>query len=306
VELEAESTAPNRSWTPVVPVPSETVAVAMFQWKRLRISRGIVMRYVAYALAIVVACAALGYAISAAGTKSYGARTEIYFPLNQQLASGSFLREDRSLSTQLVAMTSHAVLDPVAQRFHLSYNSLAKKVLVSVVQASEVIRIEVDDPSPAQAQALDTAIAASYLKTQPDPNITTENYLNGRVSALNTQLGTLTTQFNSLEQRRQNSTTAANPNPAESPTELAVASEISSINNQVSSLQSRLDTVTVNELQQPHVQQLTKPYLLSGPVAPKPMRVALAGALAGIMLAAIAVAFLFRRLLKRLPLDQHD
>ena len=70
--------------------------------------------------------------------------------------------------------------------------------------------------------------------------------------------------------------------------------------------QGRLDTVTVNQLQQPHVQQLTKPYLLSGPVAPKPMRVALAGALAGIMLAAIVVAFLFRRLLKRLPLDQHD
>jgi len=305
VELEAENTAPNRTWTPVVPVPSETVAVAMFQWKRLRISRGIVLRYIAYALAIVVACAALGYAISAAGTKSYGARTEIYFPLNQQLASGSFLREDRSLSTQLVAMTSHAVLDPVAARFHLSYNALAKKELVSVVQASEVIRIEVDDHSPAFAESLDTAIGVSYMKTQPDPNILTENYLNERISTLNSQLGTLTSQFNSLEARRQNSASAANPNPAESPAELSVQSQIASLNNSVASLQSRLDTVTVNELEQPHVQQLTKPYLLSGPVAPKPLRVALAGALAGIMLAAIVVALLLRRLLTRLP-DQLD
>jgi capsular polysaccharide biosynthesis protein len=303
---QAENRVPNRSWTPVVPVPSETVAVAMFQWKRLRISRGIVTRYLAYALAIVVACAALGYAIGSAGTKSYGARTEMVFPLNQQLASGTFLREDRSLATQVVAMSSHAVLDPVAARFHLSYTSLAKKELVSVVQASEIIRIEVDDRSPAQAQALDAAIATSYLKTQPDANIATENFLTKQISALNSQLGTLTTQFNTLEARRQASVSIGNPNPAESPVEISVASNIASVNNQITGLQGRLDTVTVNELQQPHVQQLTKSYLLSGPVAPKPMRVALAGALAGIMLAAIALAFLFRRLLKRLPLDQHD
>ena len=42
VELEAEDSTPRQpiaSWTPVVPVPQETVAVAMFQWKRLPLTQ---------------------------------------------------------------------------------------------------------------------------------------------------------------------------------------------------------------------------------------------------------------------------
>jgi capsular polysaccharide biosynthesis protein len=306
VELEAENTPPNRSWTPVVPVPSETVAVAMFQWKRLPISRGVIMRYLAYALAIVIACTALAYGIGKTGAKSYGARTEIYYPLNAQLAAGSFLREDRNLTTQLVAMKSHAILDPIAAKYNLSFDSLTKKEVVSVLQDSEVIRIEVDDRSPAHAQAIVTDIAKAYLKTQPDPDLTAENFLNTQISSINHQLGTLTSQFNDLEQRRQASATLTNPNPAESPAELQVQSQIASLNNQLTTLEGRLDTVTVDQLSEPHVSQQTQPYLLSGPVAPKPLRVAAAGALAGIMLAAIALAFLLRRLLKRQPLDQLD
>ncbi|MGO9873993.1 MAG: hypothetical protein ACLPVY_09360 [Acidimicrobiia bacterium] len=306
MELEAENAAPNRTWTPVVPVPSETVAVAMFQWKRLPISRGIIVRYVAYALLIVVACAAVGYAVAAAGTKEYGARTEIYYPLNEQLASGSFLREDRNLSSQLVEMTSHEVLDPVSAQYHISYNTLESKELVSVLQASEVIRIEVDDPSPSRALALDAAIGAGYMKTQADEDLVTESYLNGRINSVNQQLATLTSEFNADEARRQNSATVADPNPAESPAELNIQSQISSDTNEIQTLHGQLDTVTIDELNQPHVTQITKPYLLTSPVAPKPLRVALAGALAGIMLAAIAVGFLLRRLLKRRPLDQLD
>ena len=115
---------PNRAWAPVVPVPSETVAVAMFQWKRLPISRSEIGRYLAYALAIVVACAALGYLVSSVGSKTYGARTEIFYPLNQNLAAGSFLREDRNLSTQIVALKSHAVLDPVAHRLTVEFGEM--------------------------------------------------------------------------------------------------------------------------------------------------------------------------------------
>lgn len=306
MELEAENTAPNRTWTPVVPVPSETVAVAMFQWKRLPISRGIIVRYVAYALVIVVACAAVGYAVSAAGTKEYGARTEIYYPLNEQLASGSFLREDRNLSSQIVEMTSHEVLDPVAAQYHIGYSTLSGKEVVSVLQASEVIRIEVDDPSPSRALALDAAIGAGYMKTQADEDLATEAYLNGRINSVNQQLSTLTSQFNAQEARRQAGATVADPNPAESPAELNIQSQISSDTNEIQTLHGQLDTVTINDLNQPHVTQITKPYLLTSPVAPKPLRVALAGALAGIMLAAIAVGFLLRRLLKRRPLDQLD
>jgi len=306
VELEAENAAPNRSWTPVVPVPSETVAVAMFQWKRLPISRQLLTRYITYALIIVLGCAALAYAVSALGAKSYAARTEIYYPLSANNPAGSSLRVDRGLSTQMVAMEGHAVLDPVAAKYHLTYDALAKKEIVTLLQDSEVIRIEVDDKSAVRARAIARDIAASYLKTQPNTEAQTQTFLNTQIAGVNRQLASLSAQFNSLEEQRQKSATIANPNPAETPAELSVAANVASLNNELTSLQSRLDAVTVGNLSTPHVSQLTKPYTLGSPVAPKPLRAALAGALAGIMVAAIVLAFLLRRHLKRQPLDQLD
>jgi capsular polysaccharide biosynthesis protein len=306
VELEAESTPPNHSWTPVVPVPSETVAVAVFQWKRLPISRKVLLRYLALALAIVIACAGLAYGLSSMSTKTYGARTTIYYPLNQALSSGSFLREDRALSSAMVDMQSHRVLDPVAAQFHLTFDALSKKEIVTVLQDSEVIQIEVDDRSASQAESIAGAIAKSYLQQVPDQDASTASFLDKQITSLNTQLGTLTTQFNDLEAKRQAQSSLTNPNPPESPAELSVQSQITNLNGQVATLQSRLDAVTIDNLQQPHVGQQTLPYALSGPVAPKPMRAALAGALAGIVLAAVALTLLLRRLLKRLPLDQLD
>ena len=84
MELEAESSTPaNRTWTPVVPVPQETVAVAMFQWKRLPITRKVVLRYAALFVAIMIGTAVLGYVVSSLGPAKYGARSEINYPLER-------------------------------------------------------------------------------------------------------------------------------------------------------------------------------------------------------------------------------
>ena len=152
---EAENTPakPDRAWTPVVPVPQETVAVAMFQWKRLPLTKKIVLRYCALFAAIVIGTAILGYVVSSMGAPQYGARSEINYPLDQPSASGGFLREDRTLQTQLVAMKSQAVLQPVADKFKLSIEELSKKVTATVVQDSNVIRVQVVDSSPSAREA---------------------------------------------------------------------------------------------------------------------------------------------------------
>ena len=53
--------------------------------------------------------------------------TEIYYPLSANNPAGSSLRVDRGLSTQMVAMEGHAVLDPVVARYHMSYDALGRK-----------------------------------------------------------------------------------------------------------------------------------------------------------------------------------
>ena len=157
MELEAESKA--RTWTPVLQVPDETVAVATFQWKRVPLTRGVLLRLGAIAAAIVVACGLLAFGVSEMLPKTYGARIEIVYPLDANISSGSTLRQDRVLSTQLVAIKSRAVLTQVAAKYHLTADALSKKIVASVLQDSEVIRIEVDDASQARALKMVTDVS---------------------------------------------------------------------------------------------------------------------------------------------------
>ena len=299
MELEAESSTPaNRTWTPVVPVPQETVAVAMFQWKRLPITKKVVMRYTALFVAIVIGCSILGYVVSSLGTAKYGARSEVTFPINAQIASGGFMREDRTLQTQLVAMKSQAVLQPVADKFKIPIDTLSKQLTATVLLDSEVIRLEVDDASPTRAQAIVGAVVAAYFKNLgPDANTVSEGILNKQIAAIDAQRSNLNDKIATLEANRL----AQNPVPAEGAQELAYQSQLNDLLTQRSSAETQLSTLTVQEAQQPHVQQLTQPYLLPGKVAPKPIQGAIAGFLAGIMVAALVIGLLVRRLLKRQP-----
>jgi capsular polysaccharide biosynthesis protein len=299
VELEAESKA-HRTWTPVLQVPEETVAIATFQWRRVPLTRPVILRLLAIAAAIVIGCGVFAYGVSAAGAKTYGARSEILYPLNAEIASGSFLREDRTLSTQLVAIKSRTVLTPVALKYHMTVDELSKQVVATILQDSEVIRIEVDDASQARAQQLVADVARQYLQnTGQDKNAQVEKHLHDQIDGLNAEQNTLTARLSAAQSDRENS---ADPNTP-SALELQLQAQLSNLNDQIGSLTTQLNSAQVSDLQTPQVQQLTQPYEV-GKVAPKPLRAGIAGALAGMMIAAGVVVLLIRRRLKQLPLDQ--
>jgi capsular polysaccharide biosynthesis protein len=299
VELEAESKS-QRTWTPVLQVPEETVAVATFQWKRVPLTRGVILRLLAIAAAIVVACGVLAFGVSEMLPKTYGARTEIVYPLNAEISSGSTLRQDRTLSTQLVAIKSRTVLTPVAIKYHMTADALSKKIVASVLQDSEVIRIEADDASQAKALALVTDVARQYLKNAGnDKNAQLEANLSGQIVLVNNQIGTLTNQLAAAQTRRLNG-----PNPGtQSAEEVQYTTQLNDANTQLQSLRSALTAATSADLTAQKVQQLTQPYE-AGKVAPKPVRTGIAGVLAGMLIAAGVVVLLLRRRLRNLPADQ--
>jgi capsular polysaccharide biosynthesis protein len=300
VELEAESTPPERTWSPVVPVHSDgdTVAVAMFQWKRLPLTRGIIIKYFALFCVIVIGTAVLGYVVSSLGPAKYGARSEIDYPLAQENPSGSQLRQDRLLSTQLVALKSQAVLQPIADQYKMSISDLSKITTVKVLSDSEVLQVEVDNASQTRALALTAAIVNGYLKSAgPTVNALTEKYLQGQIDAVNKQIDTLNTQISVAEAKRL----AANPVPAQTAEELQQQSQLTDALNQRSTLTTSLNQATINQFQTPHITQLTQPYLISGKVSPKPVQGAIAGFLAGIMIGLLVIGLLIRRLLRRQP-----
>jgi capsular polysaccharide biosynthesis protein len=300
VELEAESSA-QRTWTPVLQVPEETVAVATFQWKRVPLTRGVLLRLGAIAAAIVFACGVLAFGVSEMLPKTYGARTEIVYPITIDNPSGNTLRQDRVLSTQLVAIKSRAVLSAVAPTFHMTAEQLSKKIVASVLQDSEVIRIEADDASQAKALDIVSAVSKEYIKNNAsvNPNKAAEDQL---ARSIATYTGTITTLNNRLNIATQNRQAGSNPNNPSSD-ELQLQTQLALANTQLANATSQLNQLSVNDAQAPKLQLLTEPYA-AGKVAPKPMRAGIAGVLAGMMIAAGVVVLLLRRRLRNIPADQ--
>jgi len=291
VELEAESKA-HRTWTPVLQVPDETVAIATFQWRRVPLTRPVIIRLLAVAAAIVIGCGIFAYGVSSMGTKQFGSRSEIQYPISAEIASGGFLRSDRTLQTQLVAIKSRQVLTPVAAKYHMTVDALAKQVVASVLQDSEVIRIEVDDPSQAKANEIAGDITVQYLKyanTAAGTNAKTEQYWDTTLKNL---------------QKQRNDAVVALSNAQGAVQQQQLQAQLDDINNQIQNAQTQLTASAIADLQTDHVEALTtEPYDV-GKVAPKPLRAGIAGALAGIMIAAGVVVLLIRRRLKQMPLDQ--
>ena len=291
MELEAESKA-HRTWTPVLQVPEETVAIATFQWRRVPLTRPVILRLLAIAAAIVVFCGVFAYGLSSMGAKTYGSRSEVQYPISAEIASGGFLRSDRTLQTQLVAIKSRSVLAPVATKYGLTVDELSKQVVASVVNDSEVIQIEVDDPSQAKARQMVGDIVDEYLV-----------YANTASSTSSDVEQHWTDELTRLRNARTPLVADLSAAASGSAQEQQLQAELDDLNNQIANAQSELSNAQINDIETQHVQRLTEPYDV-GKVAPKPMRAGLAGALAGMMIAAGVVVLLIRRRLKQMPLDQ--
>lgn len=92
----------------------------------------------------------------------YAARAEVFYDLDADRSFG-FLREDRRLTTQLVLIEGRTVLEPVGERYDMTWEELADKTSAQMLESSEIIQIEVQDADSARAASLAGDIADEYL-----------------------------------------------------------------------------------------------------------------------------------------------
>jgi uncharacterized protein involved in exopolysaccharide biosynthesis len=277
--MEKQADVPVPAQNKAQTLPPDVLAVAVFQPRRAAFSRRAIVLYAIWAILIVLIGAEAGYLVSSLADDVYGARTEIEYQLDQNLSSG-FLREDRALTTQLVKIKSREVLAPVAQANNLSVDDLRDKVKAAVVDSSEVLGVEVDDKSRDRAQRLVGAIATEYLKVaRPDIAAAEQTEVEKQLADVGAQEADLNTQL-------------AN---AEEPQLTRIQNRLRALDDQRTDLQSQLNEIRRERINQPVVRQLTKPYLLKDPVSPKPLKTAIAGGLAGFALVTAAATFLIRR-----------
>jgi capsular polysaccharide biosynthesis protein len=205
----------------------------------------------------------LGYGIASLGTSQYGARADVLYRLTDSQPTG-FLREDRNLTTQVLIAGSRAVLSPVARRQRLSVDQLRKKVSVSVLPESSILRFEVTDPSRAKALKLVTDVSRQYVRNSANATLKPE------VALLSEQIANLDQQISNFRN-------------LENPTDLIV-SEFQGLIAERTAIQTRLRQRRVDALGGKPAEFVSEPYSLTEQVSPHPKIAALGGGLLGVLL----------------------
>jgi capsular polysaccharide biosynthesis protein len=232
-----------------------------------RLSGDEIFRLCLVAWIIVLIGAAIGFAGSFLLQEQYGARSEVLYSLREDQPTG-FLREDRNLTTQVVVIESRTVLAPVALANAMTYEQLAGKVGANVAEGSEIIQIEVLDPNRAEGLRLVDDITARYLVEANGTSEESRRYVERQLAGVDRRLS----------------------DPATTPAQrVALAARRAD-------LLDRRDTLA---LAGPQARQLGASYTTSDPVTPRRTLAAVAGALAGLLIAAVVVILLAHRWRRR-------
>jgi hypothetical protein len=220
-------------------------------------------------------------------TPIYAARAELQYRIDGPVSSDN-LRTDRRLATQLVAITSRALLEPVASRNGLGYEKFRDATSASIVNNSEVIRIEVHDKSRSVALAAVSQLAEAYITRARFEFETRRTSLENQVAAIVAAQETITTRVLALGKAAEASVAAAPPgsqtvvNP-----ELALLQERDrSLADQRLALKSQLDDLSYRIQAGAPAGLLGSPYSVSEKISPQPLLAEVAGGLIGLTLAA--------------------
>lgn len=240
-----------------------------------------VVNLLALAATIILLTAGLALAGALIWPNTYAARAEILFPITQEQPTG-FLREDRSMTTQLVLMRGRAVLDPIAKEQQRSVEDLQEHITVAVVQSSEIIELQVTDRSPERALQTVQAVVSNYLGLSQGGQPTQRERLATELAAVNTAVTDAQNRLTAQEDLVTGGTATAD-------TVVPLQSALQAQQSRQQQIQAQLDMLNLA----PVAQLLTAPYP-AGTVNPGLMFVASVGALVGLLLAAVVVAVVAR------------
>lgn len=220
---------------------------------------------------LVLVGAAGGLGVAALTPPVYAAHADVLYLLTREQPTG-FLREDRNLSTQLVVLRSRTVLGPVADAWQLPVEDLTDAVDATVLQDSEAIEITLRDGDPDHARGMLEAVVARYLEvSNNDERAQLRAYLDDQLRDVLARKAAVT---------------------SEGPARTA---EVGPLEDREQWLRRQLDELRLADLAGPAARVLVPPYVAADPVRPRPLLMAGAGALAGLVVALSAVAVLTRR-----------
>jgi capsular polysaccharide biosynthesis protein len=209
--------------------------------------------------ALIVLCAvASAVFFGTRGDKVYGGRADIVYLPGENVSDDS---RERILATHSELIHSRAVLQPVADRARVPLQELEDSISVEIGR-NDLLRVTAGDEDPVRARGLAEAVAQQYVRV---------------VGALSPDVE----RTRRLIERRIADLSARVPNATEADAAL--------LRDRIGRLQDQLVDLEVQALARPQARMLSRAYMLSDPLWPKPLRAAAIGLLVGLALATTVV-----------------
>ncbi|MFN2495469.1 MAG: hypothetical protein ABR608_06130 [Pseudonocardiaceae bacterium] len=250
-------------------------------FRAVRSWRAAALSLLALASTIIVLTAGVALAGALIWPKTYAARAEVLYPITQEQPTG-FLREDRSMTTQLILMQGRPILGPIAAQQGRDVEDLQEDLTVTVLESSEIIQLEVRDRSAQRALQTAQAVLTGYLQFSQSGQPTLRERIETELAATATALADAQKLLDDQQALVTAGTAAAG-------TLVPLQRAVQTQELRQQHLQSQLDSINLA----PVAQQLTAPYSV-GVVHPRPLAATVTGALVGLLLAACVVVVVAR------------
>jgi hypothetical protein len=231
-------------------------------------------------------------------TPVFAARADLQYRIDGPVSSDN-LRTDRRLSTQLVALTSRSLLEPIAKRSGVSYDTLRKVTTAEIVNNSEIIRIEVHNTSRTVAIAQAQEIANAYLASARADFEVRRASLEKTIAGLAAEQDALTAKVLAIVKVTDDANAAAQAvaTPGIPAVTVPSSPEVSLLQDRYRALEAqRLSDRSLLDDLNYRIQSggpailVGEPYSVTDQVSPKPVQAEIAGGLVGLTLAATTVS----------------
>ncbi|WP_222192792.1 hypothetical protein [Modestobacter italicus] len=182
--------------------------------------------------------------------------------------SSNSTADDQAMATQVALMTSRPVVAAVSEQYDMTVEELTASVTSERVDRSQILRLTVEDGDPDRAVDIAESITNAFLERSAGRSLQAAGeltYITGRIDELEQRLADL---------------------QSGDPDQQLIVEQLIDLQVRLTDLQLPPD---------PPVELLTAPYELPDPVGPQPIRSAAAGALVGIVLAAVTMVFLLAK-----------
>lgn len=250
------------------------------------LANGPLSRWAVMALVVTLIGAAAGFVGALVWPPTYAARANILYEISQEKPTG-FLREDRSLTTQLVLLQSRQVLGPVAAAEGMPVEDLENKVTATLLDSSEVIQVEARAGSREEAQARTQGIIDGYLAgAERDANASVETFLREQLTAVRDDLAAARTES---ERQREIGTLSTSGNQS---SEYSAEVRVQNFEDREQELLTQLDEVNTVRLTASRPEVIVAPYPVADAVSPRPGFATATGGLTGLVIAAALIGFL--------------